>query len=67
MKRKMTGAAGLTAAFVAGMLVATALGGGMSGAKAAAQAPAQQVTVKRIISPTIEAKDARALGRTVVT
>ena len=27
MKRKMTGAAGLAAAFVAGMVVATALGG----------------------------------------
>ena len=32
MKFKMTGAAGLAGGFVAGMLVATALGGGMTGA-----------------------------------
>jgi hypothetical protein len=37
MKRKMTGAAALAGAFVAGMVVATALGGGMAGAGAAAQ------------------------------
>jgi hypothetical protein len=31
MKCKMTGAAGLVGAFVAGMVVTTALGGGMTG------------------------------------
>jgi hypothetical protein len=49
MKCKMTGAAGLVGAFVAGMVVTTALGGGMTGARAAAQG--QQVTVQRVISP----------------
>ena len=34
VKRKMTGAAGLAAAFVAGMLVATVLGAGMAAARA---------------------------------
>jgi hypothetical protein len=37
LKCKMTGAAGLAGAFVAGMLVATALGGRMTEARAAAQ------------------------------
>ena len=55
MKCKMTGAAGLAGAFVAGMLVATALGGGMAGAGAAAQG--QQVTVQRVISPTVTDED----------
>jgi hypothetical protein len=50
MKLKMTGAAGLAAAFVAGMLVATALGWGISAAGAktlGAAAQQQQVTVPR--------------------
>jgi hypothetical protein len=55
MKRKMMGAAGLAGAFAAGMLVATVLGGGMAGARAAAQE--QQVTVQRIISPTVTDED----------
>ena len=55
MKCKMPGAAGLVGAFVAGMLVATGLGGGMTGAGAAAQG--QQVTVQRIISPTVTDED----------
>ena len=55
MKFKMTGVAGLAAAFVAGMLVATALGGGMAGAGATAQG--QQVKVERIISPTVTDED----------
>jgi hypothetical protein len=54
MKRKMTGAAGLAGAFVAGMVVATALGGGMTGPRAAQE---QQVTVQRIISPTVTDED----------
>jgi hypothetical protein len=55
MKCKMTGAAGLAGAFVAGMVVATALGGGMAGARAAAQG--QQVTVQSVISPTVTDED----------
>jgi hypothetical protein len=54
MKRKMTGVAGLTGAFVAGMVVATALGGGMTGPRAEQE---QQVTVQRIISPTVTDED----------
>ena len=69
MKFKMTGAAGLAGAFVAGVLVATALGGGMTGGMAAtraaaqAQAPAQQVTVQRIISPTVTDEDIALLRK----
>jgi hypothetical protein len=55
MKFKITGAAGLAAAFVAGMVVAMALGGGMTGWRAAAQS--QQVTVQRVISPTVTDED----------
>jgi hypothetical protein len=64
MKRKMAGAAGLAAAFVAGMLVATALGGGIAtgmaaaGAKTQAAAPQQQqVTVQNVITPTVTDED----------
>jgi hypothetical protein len=60
MKSKMMGAAGLLIAFVAGMLVATFLGGGMvaAGAKTPGTADqGQQVTVERIISPTITDED----------
>src|SRR5271167_929287 len=55
MKFKMTGAAGLAAACVAGMVVATALSGGITRAEAAAQW--QQVTVERVISPTVTDED----------
>src|SRR5271169_42769 len=55
MKCKMTGAAGLAGAFVAGMLVATAFGWGMAGAGAAARG--QQVTVQRVINPTVTDED----------
>ena len=61
MKCKMTGAAGLAGAFVAGMVVATALGGWMAGAGAAAQG--QQVTVQRVISPTVTDEDIALLRR----
>src|SRR5271168_1442167 len=61
MKYKMTGAAGLVGAFVAGMLVATALGGGMAAAGAKTQGTAlqgQQVTVQSgVISPTVTEED----------
>src|SRR5271155_2481573 len=61
MNCKMTGAAGLVGAFVAGMLVATALGGGMAAAGAKTQGTAlqgQQVTVQSgVISPTVTEED----------
>jgi hypothetical protein len=65
MKFKMTGAAGLAVAFVAGMVVATALGGGMAGgmARAGAAAQGQQVVVKRIISPTVSDDDITLLRK----
>jgi hypothetical protein len=55
MKCKMTGAAGLVGAFVAGMVVATLLGGGMTRAGAAAQQ--QQVIVPGVINPTVTDED----------
>jgi hypothetical protein len=61
MKFKMTGAAGLAAAFVAGMLVATALGGWMAGAGAVAQG--QQVKVERVITPTVTDEDIALLRK----
>jgi hypothetical protein len=60
MKCKITGAAGLAGAFVAGMAVATALGGGMAASEArrlGAAAQGQQVTVQRVISPTVTDED----------
>jgi hypothetical protein len=61
MKLKVTGAAGLLGAFVAGMLVATGLGAGMAGADAKALGSAaqqQQVTVQRgVITPTVTDED----------
>jgi hypothetical protein len=60
MKCKMTGAAGLAGAFVAGMVVATALGGGMvtAGTKTRGTvAQAQQLTVERVINPRITDED----------
>jgi hypothetical protein len=55
MERKMTGVAGLVGAFVAGVVVATVLSGGIAGAGAAAQQ--QQVIVQRVISPTVSDED----------
>src|ERR1700691_2342925 len=69
MKCKMMGAAGLAGAFVAGMVVATALGGGMAGGMARAgsaaqtQGQGQQVIVKRIISPTVSDDDITLLRK----
>ena len=58
MKCKMTGAAGLAGAFVAGMVVTTALVGGMATAKAwGTVAQGQQVIVQRVINPTITDED----------
>jgi hypothetical protein len=59
MKCKTTVAAGLVAAFVAGMVVATALSGGMTGAAA----QGQQVAVQRVISPTVTDEDIALLRR----
>jgi choline kinase len=61
MKLKMTGAAGLAGAFVAGMLVATALGGATAGAGAALRG--QQVKVERVISPTVTDEDIALLRK----
>jgi hypothetical protein len=55
MSYKMTGTAGLAAAFVAGMVVATALGAGMAWPGMVAQG--QQVTVQKVISPTVTDED----------
>jgi hypothetical protein len=58
MKSKMTAAAGLLAAFVAGMVVATTLGGGMISARAkGAKVQGQQVIVDKVITPTITDED----------
>ena len=60
MKRKMTGASGLAAAFVAGMVAATMLGAGMTaaGAKTQAAGQGQQVIVQNgVISPTVTDED----------
>jgi hypothetical protein len=61
MKFKMTGAAALAGAFVAGMLLATALGGGTTGAGAASRG--QQVKVERVISPTVTDEDIALLRK----
>ena len=64
MKFKLTGPAGLAAAFVAGMLVATALGGGIvAGMPAAKAAQWQQVTVQRVITPTVTDADIELLRK----
>ena len=66
MKCKITGAAGLAGAFVAGMVVATALGGGMAAGEAKTPGAAvqeQQVTVQRVISPTVTDEDIALLRR----
>src|SRR5580704_12025591 len=65
MKRKITGAMGLAAALLAGMLVATALGGGTTSgeAKKPAAAVQQQVTVEKIISPRVTDEDIALLRK----
>ena len=55
MRSKMMSAAGLVGAFVAGIVVATALGGGMAAAGTKAQG--QQVTVQKVITPTVTEED----------
>jgi hypothetical protein len=68
MNSKMTGPAGLTVAFLAGAVVATALGGGMAAAGAkthAAVVQGQQVTVHRVISPTVTDQDIALLRQDI--
>jgi len=68
MKGKMTGAAGLVGAFVGGMVVATALAGGMAAARAKTPGAAmqgQQVTLKRVFSPTVTDEDIALLRQDI--
>jgi hypothetical protein len=60
MKRKITGAVGLAGAFVAGMLVAAALGWGVTAGEAKTPGAAvqeKQVTVQQVITPTVTDND----------
>ena len=63
MKTKMTEAAGLAAAFVAGMVVATALGGGMAAMGAKTQG--QQIAVQSVMSPTVTDADIALLRKDI--
>jgi hypothetical protein len=68
MNSKMTGPAGLAVAFLAGAVVATALGGGMAAAGPKTQAAVvqgQQVTVHRVISPTVTDQDIALLRQDI--
>jgi len=67
MKYKIAGAAGLAGAFVAGMLVATALGGWMAAARAKTPGTAQrqEVTLQKVISPTVSDDDIALLRKDV--
>jgi hypothetical protein len=68
MNSKMTGPAGLAVAFLAGAVVATALGGGMAAAGAKTQAAVvqgQQVTVRRVISPSVTDQDIALLRQDI--
>jgi hypothetical protein len=68
MKHKTTGAAGLAAAFIAGMVVATAWGWGMASAHAKtleAQAQGQQVILQKVMSPTVSDDDIALLRKDI--
>ena len=67
MKRKITQVAGLAGAFVAGMLVATVLGGAITagGAKAAAAVQEKGMTVQQVISPTVTDADIALLRKDI--
>jgi hypothetical protein len=58
----MTRAAGLAGAFIAGMVVATAVSGGMA---AAGAKQGQQVTVQRVFSPTVTDEDIALLRQDI--
>src|SRR4030095_10031726 len=67
-KGKMTGAVGLAGAFVAGVVLATALVGGMAVARAKtleAAVQGQQVTLKRVFSPTVTDEDIALLRQDI--
>jgi hypothetical protein len=66
MKRKMTGAAGLAAAFIGGMAVATMLSWGLTTARAktpGAMAQGQDVTVQAVINPRVTDEDIALLRK----
>jgi hypothetical protein len=65
MRGKITVAAGLAGAFIAGMLVATALGAGLGvvRAKTLAAGWGQQITVGPVISPTVTDADIALLRK----
>ena len=66
MKRKITGAVGLAGAFLAGMLVAAALGWGITAGEAktpGAAAQEKQVTVQQVITPTVTDNDIALLRK----
>jgi len=63
MQSKMTRAAALAGAFVAGMVVATALGGGMAAGGAKMQG--QQIAVQRVMSPTVTDADIALLRQDI--
>jgi len=68
MNTKMTGPAGSAVAFLAGAVVATALGGGMASARAKTQAAlvqGQQVAVHKVISPTVTDQDIALLRQDI--
>jgi hypothetical protein len=66
MKRKITGAVALAGAFVAGMLVAAALGWGITASEAKTPGAAEQekqVTVQQVITPTVTDNDIALLRK----
>jgi hypothetical protein len=65
MKRKVTGAAGLVGAFVAGMVVATTLGWGLSTARAKTPVAAQgqDIAVQQVINPRVTDNDIALLRK----
>jgi hypothetical protein len=70
MQSKMMSVVGLVGAFVAGMVVATALGGGMAAAGTktqGAKSQGQQITVERVISPTVTDGDIALLRQDIRT
>ena len=68
MKGRMTGAAGLAGVFVAGMVVATALVGGIAAAREKTPGEAvqdQQVTLQRVFSRTVTDEDIALLRQDI--
>ncbi len=63
MKSKMAGAAGLAVAFVAGMAVATLVGWGLTAKTPVVEAQGQDVTVQRVINPTVTDQDIALLRK----